>query len=180
MNHTQQVLRAALVGAGFAVAAGMARADTVQARLNGFQEVPSVFTVAEGRFKAKIDERSGTVFWELQYEGLQADATMAHIHLGQRHTNGGITVWLCQSAVNPAPPAVAGLTQTCPARAASLNGTITAAHIVATAASQQFPAGGFEQLVRAMRAGATYVNVHTTVSPGGEIRGQIRRGHRDD
>jgi len=32
-----------------------------------------------------------------------------------------------------------------------------------------------------MRAGAAYANVHTTLSPGGEIRGQIGRrgrGHR--
>ena len=33
--------------------------------------------------------------------------------------------------------------------------------------------GEFGELVRAMRAGATYVNVHTNLSPGGEIRGQI-------
>jgi hypothetical protein len=29
-----------------------------------------------------------------------------------------------------------------------------------------------------MRAGVAYANIHTTVSPGGEIRGQIgSRGH---
>jgi hypothetical protein len=31
----------------------------------------------------------------------------------------------------------------------------------------------FEELVRAMRSGVTYVNVHTTRWPDGEIRGQI-------
>ena len=31
----------------------------------------------------------------------------------------------------------------------------------------------FGELVRALRAGAAYANVHTTGVPGGEIRGQI-------
>jgi hypothetical protein len=29
-------------------------------------------------------------------------------------------------------------------------------------------------VLTAIQAGAAYANVHTTVSPGGEIRGQIR------
>jgi hypothetical protein len=31
-----------------------------------------------------------------------------------------------------------------------------------------------EDLLEAMRSGNTYVNVHTSQYPGGEIRGQIR------
>ncbi|HXF46891.1 MAG TPA: CHRD domain-containing protein [Burkholderiaceae bacterium] len=177
MNNTQRVARFALVGAAFVVVAGMARADTVQARLSGFQEVPSVSTVASGRFKAKIDEHAGSIFWELEFEGLQADATQAHIHFGQRHTNGGITVWLCSNLASPPTPAG---TQRCPLRAGTINGAILAANVVGPGGVQQLPAGGFEQLLRAMRAGATYANVHTTASPGGEIRGQIRRGQKDD
>ena len=38
---------------------------------------------------------------------------------------------------------------------------------------QGIAAGEFAELVRAMRAGATYVNIHTTAFPGGEIRGQV-------
>jgi CHRD domain len=41
-------------------------------------------------------------------------------------------------------------------------------------ATQQLPAAGFEEFVRALRNGNAYVNVHTTASPGGEIRGQVR------
>jgi hypothetical protein len=36
------------------------------------------------------------------------------------------------------------------------------------------PATEFAQLVRMLRSGLAYVNVHSTMSPGGEIRGQIR------
>jgi hypothetical protein len=39
---------------------------------------------------------------------------------------------------------------------------------------QGIAAGEFAELVRAIKAGRTYVNVHTTKYPGGEIRGQIR------
>src|SRR5215475_14396665 len=40
-------------------------------------------------------------------------------------------------------------------------------------AGQGIAAGEFDELVRAIRAGATYVNIHTTERPGGEIRAQI-------
>lgn len=163
------------VAAAAMIAATSASADSrVQARLEGIQEVPSVSTVGTGRFRAKIDEAAGTIFWELEYSDMQADVQQAHIHLGQRHTNGGITVFLCTNLGN----GPAG-TQACPARTANLNGTIMAANVLATPPAQQLPAGGFAQLVRAINAGATYVNVHTAISPGGEIRGQIRSRGRD-
>jgi hypothetical protein len=148
-------------------------ARTVDADLSGYEEVPSVSTAGEGRFRAKIDEKAGTIYWKLQYSGMQADVSQAHIHLGQRHTNGGITVFLCTNLGN----GPAG-TQPCPAREANLDGMIMSADVLATPPAQQLPVGGFEQLVNAIRAGATYVNVHTAVSPAGEIRGQIDgKGH---
>lgn len=166
-----------LVAAALAAAAP-ASAETIHARLIGFNEVPAVSTVAQATFKANIDERAGSVFWELEYDDLQADALQAHIHFGARHTNGGITVWLCGNpSVTPPVNPPAG-TQPCPARSARLNGTFTAANVVGPGGAQQLLAGQFDQLLRAIRAGATYVNVHTVASPGGEIRGQI--GHRGD
>lgn len=172
-------LRPAALLAGCTLALGAA-ADggrTVRANLVGFNEVPAVLTAGGGTFKARIDESAGSIFWELEYDGLQADATQGHIHFGQRHTNGGITVWLC-SNLNPPGNTPAG-TQACPLRGGAINGTILAANVVGPGGAQQLPAGGFEQLLRAIRAGATYVNVHTGTSPGGEIRGQIggRPGH---
>jgi len=32
---------------------------------------------------------------------------------------------------------------------------------------------GWAEVLRAIRAGTTYVNIHTTVFPSGELRGQI-------
>ena len=54
-------------------------------------------------------------------------------------------------------------------------GTITAANVIAgSMAPQQLAAGDLAAVLAAIRAGAAYVNVHTDLSPGGEIRGQIR------
>jgi hypothetical protein len=40
--------------------------------------------------------------------------------------------------------------------------------------------GAIGELVAAIRAGATYVNVHSSKWPGGEIRAQIRGDHKGD
>ena len=57
-----------------------------------------------------------------------------------------------------------------------MTGRITAANVMAgSTPSLQLNAGDFAGAIAAMRAGAAYVNVHTNpLSPGGEIRSQIR------
>jgi len=42
--------------------------------------------------------------------------------------------------------------------------------------SQQLDAHDLPKVLRAIRRGETYANVHTMTSPAGEIRGQIRVG----
>jgi hypothetical protein len=161
--------------AAVAIAAPVA-AQTVHARLHGYQEVPAVSSPGQGEFRARIDKGGSSIFWELGYEDLQGDAFMAHIHVGQHGVVGGVSVWLCGTpplgATIPAGVSVAE----CPRKAGTLNGTIPPAGVIGPA-GQLVGAGQFDELVAAIRAGVTYVNVHTTVAsggvPGGEIRGQI-------
>jgi hypothetical protein len=40
--------------------------------------------------------------------------------------------------------------------------------------AQAIPAGDLSDPLEAIRTGNAYVNVHSTVSPGGELRGQIK------
>jgi hypothetical protein len=142
----------------------------------------AISTGARGSFHATLHKNVAMIDYALSYEGLEGDVTQAHIHFGQRHTVGGIVVWLCQTAAAQAPTAVAGATPTCPGpRAGSVTGTITAAQVL-TVVGQGFTAGEagvFDELVRAIRAGATYANVHSQLFAPGEIRGHIdeREGH---
>jgi hypothetical protein len=163
---------------GLALAAGTVHAQTVRTKLVGYQEVPAISSPGSGEFRAKVDRNAGTIFYELEYGGLQGPAIMSHIHVGQHGVNGGISVWLCQSATNPAPAAVAASVPTCPANGGIVNGTLMASSVIGPA-GQLIAAGEFDELVEALRAGVTYVNVHTTAVPSGEIRGQLGRGGED-
>jgi len=148
--------------------------------LTGFEEVPSVSTTGNGEFSARINKAETEITYSLSYADLEGDVQQAHIHLGQRGVNGGITVFLCSNLGN----GPVG-TQPCPAPPATITGTITAADVspdipaTAAARTQGLNTGEFDELLTAIRAGATYVNVHSTRWPGGEIRSQIGQDDGD-
>jgi CHRD domain len=160
-----------VVMAGFLITANMAKAEQIGALLTGYEESPSVSTTGTGEFTATIAPDGDTIFYSETYSGLQGTVTQSHIHVGQLGVNGSVVIFLCQTAANPDPT---GLAPQCP-QEGSVSGTITAANVIAGAtASQQLAAGDLSAVVAAIRAGAAYANVHTTPSPGGEVRGQIR------
>lgn len=177
------VLAVTLVAAALTfVLASSALADdddggTFKAKLNGYEEVVggpgastgSVSSIADGRFEAKV--KNGVIEYKLTFSNIEGGATsQAHIHFAQRHVGGGVSVFLCGGA----PPA--SDKPACPTPSGTVTGTIDPADIIGPA-DQGIEPGSFMELVRAMRAGATYVNVHSTPRfPEGEIRGQIRPG----
>lgn len=170
-----------LIVAGLLNAAGALDAKEpaplLHAHLQGFQEVPVVSTVATGEFRGVINPGDTSINYEFSYTGLQGNVTQAHIHIGQRNVSGGIVIWLCQTAANPAPAGIPSVSQ-CTAGSGEFSGTITAANVVATPGppngGQQIFAGDFPKVLAAIRAGKAYANVHSNLSPGGEIRGQIK------
>ena len=158
------VLAAGLLVASLAGASGSGKKN-VKANLTGFQEVPAVSSFGSGTFNAVIDDDAQTITYELSFGGLNSATLFAHIHLGQRTANGGVSAFLCGGGGKPACPD-GGATGT-------VSGVITAADVIGPA-GQGIAAGEFDELVRAIRAGVTYANVHSMTQPGGEIRGQIR------
>jgi len=147
------------------------------AGLTGYEEVPTLSTQGVGSFQASINRGRDEIRYTLSYRGpFDAQAvgsvTQAHIHLGARAVNGGIIAFLCSNLGN----GPAG-TPECPAESGSVSGTITPAQVIGPT-NQGIAPAEFAELVRALRAGAAYANVHTTVNAGGEIRGQI--GADDD
>src|SRR5262245_65781368 len=64
--------------------------------LTGYQEATpaGVSSVATGSFLATIDDNAGTIDYTLSYTGLEATASVAHIHFGNRFTSGGVAVFL--------------------------------------------------------------------------------------
>jgi hypothetical protein len=156
----------ALVGSAM-VSADSNRHD-MKARLSGFQEVPAISTQGSGSLRLKVNDAGTSIAFELSYANLEGGAaTAAHIHFAQPGVNGAPIAWLCGGGGKPA----------CPAAPAKVTGTIVAADIV-DASAQGIAAGQLGEALRAMRAGVTYVNVHTPLFPAGEIRGLIG-GNKD-
>ena len=166
----------AVIGAAATTAAAVAGGGgKLRTQLSGYEEVPALSTPGVGSFKARISRSTDEIRYELRYADLESAATQAHIHFEQRTNNGPVVAFLCSNL----PGAPAG-TQACPADGGTVRGTITPDDVGGGAADVGIAAGEFDELVSAIRAGATYVNVHTVDRPSGEIRGQLGgRKHRD-
>ncbi len=152
----------ALQASGDGGGGGGGNKNSFRARLIGYNEVPAVSTEASGRFTARLDRRAEEITYRLQYEDLEAPVLFAHIHVGQKDVNGGVSAFLCGG----------GSKAPCPQEGV-VTGVIEPADVIGPA-GQGIALGEFDELVRAMRARVTYANVHSEKFPGGEIRGQIR------
>ena len=152
------------VGAVAIAGGGGGHRNGLKAHLSGYQETPSINSPATGRFKAKIN--GSQIDYKLSYSGFPATdiVHLAHIHFGQFGVAGGVAAFLCGGGDKPA----------CP-QSGEVTGTIDAADVQAIPA-QGLAAGDIGALIAAIRHGVTYVNVHTDLHAGGEIRGQIGGG----
>jgi len=153
----------ALAGFGMTAYAG----DTdLRARLRGLNEVPPTNSRATADLRAEINADETAITFTLTFSGLSGAPGAAHIHFGPTKVNGGVMVFFCGGGGKP----------TCPATTSgTVTGTITAADIVGPAAQgiPPAPAGLFADVVRAIRTGNGYANIHTAAFVTGEIRGQV-------
>ena len=138
------------------------------AKLSGEGEVPQRETRAHGVTKLKVSYDGSELSYHLNVANIN-NVVAAHIHVGAPNVNGPVVAFLAGEF-----PPGGGRSNGVLAR-----GTITAANLRGPLAGQPLSA-----LITQMRAGNTYVNVHTNDGvappdtgpgdfPGGEIRGQI-------
>jgi len=151
-------LFAAVALVGFGAAPASAQQYTLTATLSGAGETPApgINTGAFGSATVVVDMTARTVTYTVTVFNLPSGVTASHIHAGAAGTAGPVVV-------NFAPPTTASndfsFTGVVPDTAFALN-----------------PAVGIrsaDDMFQAILGGNSYVNVHSSVNPGGEIRGQL-------
>jgi CHRD domain-containing protein len=166
MKPVAVVMVAIAVLAMLLIVSQPAMASTLfSASMVGSDETPAISTGAHGFFLGTLNDAETQLDYALLYFGLEGGALLfAHIHFGQPGVSGGVSAFLCGGGSKPAP---------CPASGGVVTGSIVAADVVGPT-GQGISAGEFGELVRALKAGLTYANVHTQNFQAGEIRGQIK------
>ena len=119
--------------------------DSFRACLNGRNEIPPNNSFATGRFVVQLSSDGTRLRYTLRTNCLR-NITAAHFHIGSVNENGPIV-------------------KTIPINVCTGDATGS------WTASDSEPLT--PQLVERLQTGGLYVNVHTTLYPGGEIRGQI-------
>ncbi len=134
------------------------------ARLDGAQEVPAVVTSGTGVARFTLN-RHGKRLGFAVYVANAPAIVQAHIHLGPRGENGPVVAFL----FGPADPSV------------NVDGLLARGWLTDDEVSEQDEFDGtVRELVRRMRNGLAYVNVHSEANPSGEVRGQIERKRRGE
>ncbi len=142
MTKMIRIAAGALIAAGLAASAHAAE-HKLKASLDSKQEVPANTSTGKGTAEITVNDTTKEVSWTVNFEGLSADTTAAHIHgPAAAGTNAGVIQALSPQGTAPKSPLTG-------------KATLTDAQIAD------------------ILAGKTYVNVHTTANKGGEIRGQI-------
>jgi len=143
---------------------GMAgRADaqivTMTAALSGVEETPApgVLTGSFGSAKVTLDMATGTVSWDIDIWNLPSGINNAHFHVGGRGTAGPTVVNI---------PFTAGQSNDF-----KLTGSATSA----TTLRGDQGIRSWDDFLQSLVGGQVYINIHTTVNAGGEIRGQVVR-----
>lgn len=124
--------------------------EKFQASLSGNQEVPPNTSTSKGW--AWFKPTGNTVSYKVNATGISG-VSMAHIHGAKVGENGDPIAMLQIKEANG--PVVA-------------EGNITSSDLMGSLAGKSI-----SDLVTKMQSGETYVNVHTSTNPNGEIRGQI-------
>jgi hypothetical protein len=128
----------------------VAKADTITftAVLSGANEVPPRQSNGTGAATVTLDDVTGKGTLTVGFTGLSAAVTGGHIH--------------CCAGTNANGPVIVGF-----------DSSLTLTQGGTTGALANFSFTLTPDQITAMKNGLTYVNIHTSAFPGGEIRGQL-------
>ena len=154
----------ALTASVLAAPAVHSQTERFSASLSGANEVPPINSTGTAGFEMSI--QPGAINFSINFSDLSSPLSVAHLHFAPSKVAGGVMIFLCGGGGQPACPA---------ATSGSITGTITAANVTGPGV-QGITAGDLDSALEAVRDELSYANMHTTNFPGGEIRGQVRRG----
>jgi hypothetical protein len=140
-------------------AAAEAQTVTFTTSLHGGNEVPAVSTGSAGTATVTWNTATKAGTYRVDVFNMPVGTTASHIHVGSAGVTGPVVI-------NFTVPA-GGISNDY-----GLTGTFGCTDVVPRAPQGINSCEDFEQ---ALLLGNTYVNVHSTANPGGEIRGQLTR-----
>jgi hypothetical protein len=154
-------LRLAPIALALSLAAGAASAATqiYSFNLSGLQEVPANASPAAGSMQITINDTTNVISYQFTGFNLQGTFAMAHIHRALAGANGPIVYDLVPAA-DYSGPVTFGPSISIPNSWALLG------------QNETNMAAGLGALINAAPWNY-YVNIHTSLFPGGEIRGQL-------
>lgn len=137
--------------------------------LAGANENPPVASPGTGTASVTIDNVASTMRVQASFADLLATTTAAHIHCcALPPANVGVATQLPSFVGFPLGVTAGTLDQTYDMTLAS---SFSPGFITANGGA---PAGAFDALQSGLFGGQAYFNIHTSLFPGGEIRGQLQ------
>jgi uncharacterized protein YjdB len=122
-----------------------------------------------GTYTAQLDTITNAFTWTGSFSGLTSNISNGHIHgpfvVGGTTTTAGVLV-------NFSPQVTVGATFT--GLGSANAGAVTGTQVLNTAFQATGTVNG-DSVRKLVIAGNTYVNIHTSTNPGGEVRGQLLR-----
>jgi hypothetical protein len=119
------------------------------AMLNGDQEVPPVTTFGKGAATIKLNTTFDTLWYDVAIDSLSGPITASHFHQAFADSSGGVVEDITSSVIGN-----------------RITGTVTGISLT-------------PDFISELLKGEIYVNAHTSLNPGGEIRGQVYSLVRD-
>ena len=136
---------------------GFAAEKSFKATLSGGEGVPAVKTMAKGEATFTLSKDGKELSYNVMVSDIE-NVTAAHIHMGKMGKNG---------------PPVASI-DTKGKKTGKFSGTIAEGKITEKELMGSLMGKNVKDLVKQIKMGNAYLNVHTDKYPDGEIRGQIK------